>query len=88
MEDFKLLVSLIKDYYLGKYRIIPYRSLAIILFAMLYVISPFDVIPDYILGLGQIDDALLLVLCLYLLEKDLHKYREWKTINKENNNGY
>lgn len=78
LEDFNLLVSLIKDYWSGRYRKIPYYSLAIILFMILYIISPFDLIPDYILGIGQIDDALILFLCLYLLEKDLLKYREWK----------
>lgn len=78
LEDFRLLVSLIKDYWSGQYRKIPYYSLAIIVFMILYIISPFDLIPDYILGIGQIDDALILFLCLYLLEKDLLKYREWK----------
>lgn len=73
-----MLVPLIKDYWSGQYRKIPYYSLAVILFIILYIINPFDLIPDYILGIGQIDDALILILCLYLLEKDLHKYREWK----------
>ena len=82
LEDFKLLVSLIKDYWAGKYRKIPYWSLAVILFTFFYIINPFDLIPDYILGIGQIDDVLILILCLYLIEKDLHKYQEWKMNNK------
>jgi len=82
LEDFKLLVSLIKDYWAGEYRKIPYWSLAAILFTFLYIINPFDLIPDYILGIGQIDDVLILILCLYLIEKDLHKYQEWKMNNK------
>ena len=81
LEDFKLLVLLIKDYWSGEYRKIPYWSFAVILFIILYVISPFDLVPDYILGIGQIDDILILILCLYLLEKDLHKYQEWKMNN-------
>ena len=81
LGDFNLLISLIKDYWSGKYRRIPYSSLAVILFMILYIINPFDLIPDYILGIGQIDDALILILCLYLLEKDLGKYREWKMGN-------
>jgi uncharacterized membrane protein YkvA (DUF1232 family) len=43
-----------------------------------YIISPIDLIPDYIIGLGQIDDAVILGLSLYFLEKDLRKYKEWK----------
>ncbi|MCK5600798.1 DUF1232 domain-containing protein [Candidatus Pacearchaeota archaeon] len=58
---------MIKDYWLGEYRKIPYWSLTVILFIVLYVINTFDFIPDYILGIGQIDDVLMLILCLYFL---------------------
>ena len=81
LEDLKLFVFLIKDYWSGVYRKVPYWSFAVILFMILYVINPFDLIPDYIFGIGQIDDVLILILCLYLLEKDLHKYQEWKMNN-------
>ena len=38
-------------------------------------------VPDYIIGIGQIDDAVILGLSLYFLEKDLRKYKEWKDRN-------
>ena len=82
VNDINMLVFLIKDYWTGKYRKIPFKSVAAIILAILYVINPFDLIPDYILGLGQIDDALILLFCLYYIEKDLHRYMEWKTNNK------
>ena len=45
--------------------------------------SPIDLIPDYIIGIGQIDDAAVVGFCLYLLRKDLRKYKEWmETIEK------
>jgi uncharacterized membrane protein YkvA (DUF1232 family) len=47
-----------------------------------YIISPIDLIPDYILGFGQIDDVFILGLALNFLEKDLTKYREWKDRTK------
>ena len=46
-----------------------------------YIISPIDLIPDYIIGIGQIDDAVILGLGLYFLEKDLRKYKEWKDMS-------
>ena len=49
--------------------------------ALVYIVSPLDLIPDYIIGLGQIDDAAILGLALYFLEKDLMKYKEWKDRN-------
>jgi uncharacterized membrane protein YkvA (DUF1232 family) len=75
--DLKLFVSLMKDYGSGAYKKFPFLSVAGIVFTLAYIISPIDLIPDYIIGIGQIDDAAVLGLCLYLLRKDLGKYKEW-----------
>ena len=80
-QDFKLLFPLIKDYWAGTYRDISAKSIVIFVIALAYIISPIDLIPDYIIGLGQIDDAAILGLALYFLEKDLLKYKEWKDRN-------
>ena len=75
--DLKLYVSLIKDYRSGAYKKFPFLSVAGIVFTFVYVISPIDLIPDYIIGIGQIDDAVVVGLCLYLLKKDLKEYKQW-----------
>ena len=80
-QYFKLLIPLIGDYWKGRYRDISAKSIIIFLIGLAYIISPIDLIPDYIIGLGQIDDAVILGLALYFLEKDLQKYREWKDKN-------
>jgi len=80
-QDFKLLIPLIKDYWKGTYRDVSVKSIVIFIVALAYIISPIDLIPDYIIGLGQIDDAVILGLSLYFLEKDLRKYKEWKDRN-------
>ena len=80
-QDLRLLIPLIKDYWKGTYRAISVKSIVIFVVALAYIISPIDLIPDYIIGLGQIDDAVILGLSLYFLEKDLRKYKEWKDRN-------
>jgi uncharacterized membrane protein YkvA (DUF1232 family) len=77
-QNLKLLLSLIRDYWKGRYRDVSIKSIVIFVLAILYIFSPIDLVPDYILGLGQIDDAAILGLSLYFLEKDLTKYKEWK----------
>ena len=77
-QDLKLLFPLIKDYWKGAYRNVSAKSIFIFMVALAPIISPIDLIPDYILGFGQIDDAVILGLALNFLEKDLAKYRAWK----------
>jgi uncharacterized membrane protein YkvA (DUF1232 family) len=84
-EDIKLLFLLIRDYWKGVYRDVSLWSILVFAIGIIYILSPIDIIPDFNLGIGQIDDAAVLLLCLYFLEKDLYKYREWKFGNKKPN---
>ena len=77
-QDLKLLLPLIKDYWRGTYRQVSIKSILIFAAGLAYIISPIDLIPDYLIGLGQIDDVAILGLSLYFLEKDLLKYKQWK----------
>ena len=78
LEDLKLLVHLIGDYWRGAYRNVSVWSIIVFCFAIIYILNPIDIISDFYLGLGQIDDAAVLVLCLKFLEQDLYKYKDWK----------
>ena len=77
-QNLRLLVPLIRDYWKGTYRDVSAKSIVIFVASLVYLVSPIDLIPDYIIGLGQIDDVAILGLSLYFLEKDLLKYKEWK----------
>jgi uncharacterized membrane protein YkvA (DUF1232 family) len=81
LNDCKLFIALVKDYWHGKYRRIPYWTIAAIVVALLYVLNPLDLIPDFIPGLGQIDDAAVIAACLLLVRQDLQKYKKWKIEN-------
>ena len=83
LMDLRLLVSLVIDFWKGNYREVPAASIAAVCLAVLYIVLPVDLIPDWIIGPGQLDDAAVLLLCLFYLEKDLHKYRDWKANRNE-----
>ena len=78
-KDLMLFMSLLKDYYKGNYRDIPYKTISAGVVGLLYTLNPIDIIPDFIPFIGHIDDALVLTFCLKLIEKDLQKYQTWKT---------
>jgi len=79
VADARLLWAMIKDIAAGRYRKIPYWSIGLLIFGLLYIFFPFDIIPAFIPGYGQIDDAMLALLCLYLMERDLKIYKQWKS---------
>ena len=78
IEDGQLLLSVVKDYWSGAYRQIPYGTIASIVFTLIYVLNPFDLVPDMLPLIGQIDDVAVMGACLLFVEQDLHKYKEWK----------
>ena len=77
-EDIELMFSLLKDYWNGDYREISWGTIASIVVALLYVLSPIDLVPDFIPGFGLIDDALMVALCLELIHSDFEKYKKFK----------
>ncbi len=78
-DDIRTLIAMVRDYASGAYREIPFGTIAAIVGALLYVLSPIDLIPDFIPGVGFIDDAAVVATCLRLVAYDIQKYRETKT---------
>ena len=77
-SDLPLLVRLLKAWKDGSYRGLSVRTLASCAVALLYVLSPVDVIPDFIPGIGLIDDAAVLALLLHSIAQDLAAFRVWE----------
>ena len=78
VEDGKLLIALVKDWRSGTYRQVMYGTIAAVVFALIYVFDPFDIVPDFLPIIGAVDDATIIGACLMLIERDLNKYRKWK----------
>lgn len=77
-EEFRLLWSLLHDYKAGRYRNVPWKFIAAIVFALVYLIAPVDVIPDFIPLVGYIDDTAVFGLLLAGFRSDIDAYRRWK----------
>ncbi|MBE7639693.1 DUF1232 domain-containing protein [Salegentibacter sp. BLCTC] len=74
----KLMFGMLQDYRKGAYKNVPWFTIASIVFALLYVLNPLDLMPDFIPGLGYVDDFAVLTVALRFIETDLHKYLDWK----------
>ena len=67
-------MGLVQDYVSGRYREVPWRVIATAAFAVLYFLNPFDLIPDFIPGIGFIDDATLISMAVAALREELRRY--------------
>lgn len=72
------IARLLRAWFTGRYRMFPLRTFVYFLIAVLYTVSPVDVLPDYIPFFGVVDDAALLGLVWHSLMRDARKFAEWE----------
>lgn len=50
--------------------------------ALIYFVSPVDIIPDFLPVVGYLDDAAVVAACIKLVKSDIDDYKQWRKINK------
>ena len=81
-ESFQLTWSLLQDYWAGRYTSIPWKLIASTGFAVAYLVSPLDIIPDFLPIVGFVDDATVFALVVSSFQSELNSYKEWKKKQK------
>jgi len=77
-EDIKIMNLMIKDYTSGFYDEVNWKTIATISAAIIYFISPLDLVPDPIPIIGYLDDFTVLSLTLNIVEEEFNKYKKWR----------
>lgn len=79
------MISLVRSYVKKEYTEIPLGSIVGIVSALIYILSPIDLIPDGVPGAGYLDDATVLLVCLKAgAEDDVKDYQKWRDKNNKN----
>jgi uncharacterized membrane protein YkvA (DUF1232 family) len=76
---FQAMLRLLRAYARGDYRRVPTTTLLIIVAALIYIVNPFDFIPDWIPALGFLDDAFVVAFAVAKTKKTLDEFIAWES---------
>jgi uncharacterized membrane protein YkvA (DUF1232 family) len=77
-DKFSVLGRLIRAYALGEYRDVPWKSIMLILAAVIYFVNPIDLIPDMLPLTGFTDDFGVLLWVYNTVSKEIDKFLTWE----------
>ena len=77
-DHLKLLQALCLAWWRGEYRAIDSRALLAVVAALLYFVTPLDAIPDWLLGVGLVDDLAVLAWVLRTWQVELAAFQQWR----------
>lgn len=78
LDKVTMLSRMVKAYFTGEYKIIPWGSIVKIIAVLIYFISPIDVIPDILPFIGLTDDLALTMWLFSSLKEDLENFEVWE----------
>lgn len=76
-----IMAALINSYFHKEYTDIPIGTITAIISALIYFLSPIDIIPDGLPFIGYADDAAVVKVCWKMVESDINKYLKWREEN-------
>jgi uncharacterized membrane protein YkvA (DUF1232 family) len=76
------LIRLTRDYFNKSYTDVPWQTIVLAIAALIYFVSPIDLIPDFIPGVGYLDDAGVISLVVASIKADLDNFLEWEDDQK------
>ena len=88
LKEVLLCLELIRDYRSGAYKDIATWAIVAVVFGLLYLINPAELIPDVIPVVGYLDDVAVMVLILKLVKVELDKYAAWRRKRAEYENTF
>jgi uncharacterized membrane protein YkvA (DUF1232 family) len=78
VEDLKTLMRLLKSWVSRKYTGVSTQTIVYTILAIVYFVNPTDFVPDFILGLGFMDDIAVISWVLDKIKVDLKSFKDWE----------
>ena len=78
----RLFIHMTIDVLRGSFRPVPWKAFALMAAAVGYLLLPFDLIPDFIVVFGMLDDVVIVGWLLNRIDAQLAAYRAWQLNNE------
>lgn len=72
-------IRMIRAYARGEYRLIPWKTLLILVAGLVYFVMPLDLIPDFIPLAGFIDDISIIIWIFNSFHQDIELFEIWES---------
>jgi uncharacterized membrane protein YkvA (DUF1232 family) len=79
-SNVKLLIRMVKSSISGNYNGFSYKTVFLMLFALVYFVVPTDLLPDFVPLLGFSDDLAVLYYVIGSVSDDIVAYKEWEEL--------
>ncbi len=76
------LVNFVKNVVKGEYKGYSKSNMLLAVAALIYVVSPLDIVPDLLVGLGFLDDVAIVAWAINKLGEEIEKYKQWSAASK------
>lgn len=77
-SDLNQLTELVTAWARREYTVVPWRTIATAVGALVYFVNPMDAMPDVVPGIGYLDDGAVLAFVAGSLHKDIELFQSWK----------
>lgn len=78
LEDLKTLIRMSKAWIYREYTDMNNQTILYTIVAIIYFVTPTDFVPDFLIGLGYVDDAAVISWVLTIIKNDLDKFKNWE----------
>jgi uncharacterized membrane protein YkvA (DUF1232 family) len=86
-DDLWALVRLVRAWASGTYRDVPWRSIALVVGALVYFVNPLDAVPDPLPSVGLVDDVSVIAFVVGVVRSDIRRFIKWEEGRRRSRRG-